>query len=767
MKKDILFSERSFTQVFNIVVPHIDRWLSLTLKVRDLECKAGARQVLSRCGPAIHLERLKLWHIEDWGTAERLYTAIGPPPVVVFNGSLPSLRSISLIGVNLPWVNSPFLRGLTSIELALHSDEVRIPYNLWYTMLSQSPNLVELSLHYSGPKLGNNGGIEWSNEKILLPKLKQVRLRDMDNPTYFQLLFQRLSMPKVKSLSLETPSDQDFTPFIQYLANPSQNDSNDDSSSHHSRSTSPEPNTTREDVPESSASPTSDAHPHSAAHSPSTFPSSDISPEASTSCSRRRKSGPVFPLLEELTIEKLYCSAESWKALLLSANGVRTLDVDQSNMGEGLFEELYCKDDSVVSDHLDPTLLNLGRPPDSLGSGSEEYGFVSMSGSGSDDGRMLVAQGANGVKSFNGTDLTHGTHGVNGVNVIHGINGSNVSSNGMGVVGIANGKGKERAVGSPFADHSVNSANGAYSSSASSTLSTPSSSARPSHSVHSTRPTIANGANAVIGVNGAQVNGVSLGPSHSGINAPHAQSSQSRTSNSKRGYVANSSGNPSASSSFQSAPSDSSQSRSSHSTHLPPIHTNGHSSSSYSSHPSYPSQSLHTPPPPSSLPHPPPSSSSHPSPSSPSVLLPNLQTVRLRGMPSHSIKQFILHRRSLAHAGLCLPITKWILEERLRDREMLLWMGWVALFEVNPPRSTLGVCQGEEQAREQEESEWWRLEWDGNEMKERIEWVREEDEEDEELDDEAVDYTSGEEMDEGEGDAERDWDVRLRDIETN
>ena len=92
-----------FYPVFDIVVPHIDRWRSLHLKVRDLTCKAGARSVLSSCGGAPHLETLHLWHIENWGTPERLYTAIGPPPVVVFDQKLPMLKNIILTGVNLPW----------------------------------------------------------------------------------------------------------------------------------------------------------------------------------------------------------------------------------------------------------------------------------------------------------------------------------------------------------------------------------------------------------------------------------------------------------------------------------------------------------------------------------------------------------------------------------------------------------------------------------------------------------------------------------------
>ena len=949
---------KEFTQVFDIVVPHIDRWRSLTLKVRDLECKAGARHVLSRCGPANHLERLKLWHIEDWGTAERLYTAIGPPPVVVFNGSLPSLRSISLIGVNLPWVNSPFLKGLTSIELALHSDEVRIPYNLWYTMLSQSPELVELSLHYSGPKLGATGGIEWSNEKIHLPRLRQVKLRDMDNPTYFQLLFQRLRMPKVKVLSLETPSDQDFTPFIEYLANPHRDEANDDDSSHHdhSRSTSPEPNVTVDDVPESSASPTSDIHPyahsHSSTHSPSPFSPSDPSHDPSTS-RRRRRTGPVFPLLEELTIEKLYCSAESWKTFLLSASQVRYLDVDPSNMGPGLFDELSWK----------------GVIP-----GYEEHGMDSGIGFGMNGSRMQVAgQGVNGSNSVNGSNgpyVTPGVNGADGVNRIqdlhgiHGVNGSSSSGTGVGggmSVGIGNGMGQERTRASPYAEDSVDPANGAYpasyasytasasstsflsSGSSSSSSYSPSSSAHrvhPSHSSHLSHPNhsshpshpshpsagssdlshhhhhlsqsahpsrLTPGASAI--TNGAQTNGandVNLNyrsgvHSHhdhhdhrdsypSSITPPDTAMMETETSNSQRGFIAHSSVNlssstsstSSSSSSFQSRPVPSTSSASGHTGHtghtgqtngqshlgghpphlvpLDPSASDSHShsstshsagsgsgsSSSYpshlstatldSSHPSsrlshshshsrshtsattYPphlslstTHSTHSTHPSSSTPshlqhlnsypypnsypnsypypYPPtPSTPSHPLPLPPlshpltsSIPLPRLQTVRLRGLEQGAIRGFVLHRRELSRAGLTWPVTKWVLEERLRGKEMLGWMREVGLWEVNPPRvrkvsgsvvgtgstgvggvfggtQAMGVGQSGHgsfpgqgyvlghvvEEEDEEERKWRDLEWDGPEWKERIEWFKDEDEEEEE---EVVEYDDDEEGD--------------------
>ena len=230
-RKDLLFREE-FIPVFNIVLPHIDRWRELHLKVADLDCKLSARRVLSTCGSAPALRTLQLWHVQNWQTPERLFTAIGPPPVVVFAGELPSLQHIVLQGVNLPWMSSPFLRNLTSIEYALHSDDVRMPFHLRRKMLASSPNLERLSLHYSGPRARTSGaptpdGIEWwgadppgpddaqahgpgyqappAVDPVYLPRLQEIKLIDLESD-YLVAVFKSIDAPNVRHLTLEDAS---------------------------------------------------------------------------------------------------------------------------------------------------------------------------------------------------------------------------------------------------------------------------------------------------------------------------------------------------------------------------------------------------------------------------------------------------------------------------------------------------------------------------------------------------------------------------------
>ncbi|KAI0695789.1 hypothetical protein C8T65DRAFT_562945, partial [Cerioporus squamosus] len=310
-RKDLIFRD-TFMPTFDVVLPHIDRWREFHLKVADLECKGSARKVLNTCGPAPLLRTLQLWHVQNWESPERLFGAIGPPPVVVFGGALPSLKNIILQGVNLPWTSSPFLSNLTSIEYALHSDDVRMPWEQWRHMLVSSPNLERLFLHYSGPRAKSSGGsppdgIEWwgadppspddvlppgvplppAADPVLLPRLQEIQLHDLDSD-YLIALFRTLDAPRLRALHLELDTeDQDFTPFVEYLV-----------------------------APPPSESLSSGLHRNS--HAPV----------------------PKFPHLKSLTVSALTCTVESWRALLESAPELTRLEADFVGTPEGAFDVL-------------------------------------------------------------------------------------------------------------------------------------------------------------------------------------------------------------------------------------------------------------------------------------------------------------------------------------------------------------------------------------------------------------------------------------------
>jgi len=203
-----------FHPVFKIVTPHIYRWRSFVLKLRDHQCKTSTIAELSTCGPAPSLTHLQLWHVESsTAGAENFWMSTVRPPVIVFDGQLPSLISLSLIGVNIPWASShsPFVKDLQSLELALHCENVRPTYDEWESMLRRCSALEKLSLHYSGPRMSPG----WSEDPICLPCLTDLSIADLD-PDHLCCVFQRLRVPRVKRLRLELP-DQNYTPFLDVV----------------------------------------------------------------------------------------------------------------------------------------------------------------------------------------------------------------------------------------------------------------------------------------------------------------------------------------------------------------------------------------------------------------------------------------------------------------------------------------------------------------------------------------------------------------------
>ncbi|KAG7088214.1 hypothetical protein E1B28_012231 [Marasmius oreades] len=201
-------------EIFSLLAPHTSRWRSFHLQVRDGRCKQVARkyigtQVGKLCGPAPKLQTWQLYHFEDYRRQEDLREATFRQPVICFENEIPNLKHLSLIGVNLPW-NSPYLQGLHSLELCLHPENIRPDYTDWHNMLTRSPELKSLFLHYSGPKFRE---VKWpSMPDIVLPQLEYLGFVDLE-PDYLQAITATLQVTNVARLKLELGDADDETFF--------------------------------------------------------------------------------------------------------------------------------------------------------------------------------------------------------------------------------------------------------------------------------------------------------------------------------------------------------------------------------------------------------------------------------------------------------------------------------------------------------------------------------------------------------------------------
>ncbi|KAL0067530.1 hypothetical protein AAF712_005521 [Marasmius tenuissimus] len=199
-------------EIFLTLAPHTWRFRSFHLQVHDGHCKAVARHYIGTkdgkiFGPAPNLETWQLYHFENFRNVGDLHEATRRQPVTCFADNIPKLKNLSLIGVNLPW-NSPYLKDLQNLELSLHTNSIRPEYEHWSNMLSRSPELRTLFLHYSGPQ--SPAESQWPVAVITLPKLEKLGLVDLE-PEYLQQITSRLDTPNVKKLEIELRDEEDET----------------------------------------------------------------------------------------------------------------------------------------------------------------------------------------------------------------------------------------------------------------------------------------------------------------------------------------------------------------------------------------------------------------------------------------------------------------------------------------------------------------------------------------------------------------------------
>lgn len=132
------------------------------------------------------------------------------------------------------------MNNLESIQLALHSNDIRPPYKYWETMLQRSPDLEHLSLHYSGPKKQDNadpasiwppsplsslppGELEVHKPRVVsLPCLRRLSFTDLEEDRYACDILERMLCENLAVLKLGTmedlePGADDFTELVELI----------------------------------------------------------------------------------------------------------------------------------------------------------------------------------------------------------------------------------------------------------------------------------------------------------------------------------------------------------------------------------------------------------------------------------------------------------------------------------------------------------------------------------------------------------------------
>ncbi|KAJ7589962.1 hypothetical protein C8J56DRAFT_936562 [Mycena floridula] len=208
------------TEIINMLSPALSRWLSFDLQATMYKTIHHVLEMLSALGPAPMLAGLRLYHHEDcddftvFKPAE-LATKFAPfyRNVNPQTNPLPNLKNIALWGVHLDWTKClPFLQGLEDLELAYHTDDVRPSFSDFSSIITNSPELKQLSLAGSGPILDDEDQLE-----IFRLEALRTLVLEHNSPSYVARLLLMLDLPNLKALTLEFEGE-DYTGIGWMLA---------------------------------------------------------------------------------------------------------------------------------------------------------------------------------------------------------------------------------------------------------------------------------------------------------------------------------------------------------------------------------------------------------------------------------------------------------------------------------------------------------------------------------------------------------------------
>ena len=220
------FTSEHMKTVIALLLPHLSRWKSLSILT---DCWAPMYTALSAINPFITrfgapvLESLSLMRCNDLiSFSPQFQPQHLKEPAFLKRGDsethsdvewcsnmLPSLKYLSLRGVHVDWDAlgdslSTSETGLTSLELAWHSHDVRPRSDQFYKLLSSSSGLRSLILSASGPSISEDSVSVAHHDHVPahLPHLQNITV-GYRTALEGRVALELIDAPNVKQLDLE------------------------------------------------------------------------------------------------------------------------------------------------------------------------------------------------------------------------------------------------------------------------------------------------------------------------------------------------------------------------------------------------------------------------------------------------------------------------------------------------------------------------------------------------------------------------------------
>ncbi|TFK36195.1 hypothetical protein BDQ12DRAFT_686990 [Crucibulum laeve] len=239
------FSNAHMNTIVSKLLPHLSRWRSLSILTDSWSPMYTAlnqiNSSITSSGAPI-LESLILMRCNDFISFSPEFqpqTMKGPSFLAFGNGILddcsqllPKLKHLTLRGVHVDWTSLSAIlassqRGLSSLELSSHCDDVRPSLSEFQQLLQANPALEQLSISGSGPFIPED--VE-DFEDLMMHDVEPVSLPVLDDITIGyrcavegRTILELLDAPNAKNLALEDarypgdPEDVDAGSLLTYI----------------------------------------------------------------------------------------------------------------------------------------------------------------------------------------------------------------------------------------------------------------------------------------------------------------------------------------------------------------------------------------------------------------------------------------------------------------------------------------------------------------------------------------------------------------------
>jgi hypothetical protein len=225
--EDRKFTDQEVCALLRALTPHLHHIRMLIILLDNWEPILSVLKWLSDYGkisnPPLIMERFEIHRTGDpyiwpglpWNGERFMPVNHDVTLYSLFGGAyVPTLRSFTMNGVHIDWVNTPSLENLSILDVRRIPLELCPPLPRFREILSSSSMLTKLSLDGAGP--GGNPTVVNKYQPIDLPHLRTLVLANFAAP-FTTSIVSHFTAPHVRDLTIMNFKGENYGPFYSFM----------------------------------------------------------------------------------------------------------------------------------------------------------------------------------------------------------------------------------------------------------------------------------------------------------------------------------------------------------------------------------------------------------------------------------------------------------------------------------------------------------------------------------------------------------------------